>query len=521
MRPVQLPAVISSPKKTDRMKRQTVFFIIAILLALALSHCTEPTPSADGEALVRSHCASCHAYPEPTVLDKTSWEKHVLPLMGALLGVLPLDSASGNFIELEALALDNPLIIRKEAAISAAEWAAIQAFYLKNAPAELPTAEPLLVAQSLPQFEVHFPDYFLSPPGTLMAKFTEGGLLLSDVHKGQLLSFDKMLALQQTASLPGGVVSLESIAEGDVATCIGSFSPTDRPTGSVVFLPKKQGSSPLTLVDSLRRPVHTSLADLDADGRFDLVVSEFGKWAGSLNWWKNDGRGGFERRLLRKMPGAIRTEVRDLNGDGLPDIMALFGQGDEGIFVYYNKGGGEFEEVRVLRFPPSYGSSFFSFFDYDGDAHPDIVYTCGDNADFPPVNKPYHGIRIFQNDGRGNFTEMLFLPLPGAYAAVPADFDLDGDLDIAAISFFPNFEKTPEAGFVFFENQGDMKFRALTFPQSHKGRWLVMDAGDLDADGDLDLVLGSMAFETVPDGGEVKKWVKDGIPFVVLENKAR
>jgi hypothetical protein len=213
--------------------------------------------------------------------------------------------------------------------------------------------------------------------------------------------------------------------------------------------------------------------------------------------------------------------VSDLNGDGLPDVVALFGQGDEGIFVYYNKGGGQFEEVRALRFPPSYGSSYFDLFDFNGDGHLDIVYTCGDNADFPPVSKPYHGIRIFQNDGRGNFTEALFLPLPGAYAAIPADFDLDGDLDIAAISFFPNFEKTPEAGFVFFENQGGMKFRALTFPQSHKGRWLVMDAGDWDADGDLDLVLGSMAFEVVPDGGEVKKWIKDGIPFVVLENKAR
>ncbi|MBK9018346.1 MAG: VCBS repeat-containing protein [Saprospiraceae bacterium] len=503
------------------MKRQTVFLIIAILLALTLPYCTETTPTAEGEALARSHCASCHAYPAPTVLDKVSWDKYVLPRMGVLLGVLPLDSAGGNFIEPAALALDNPLIIRKEAAISAAEWAAIRAFYLNNAPAEMPAAEPLLVEQSLPQFELHFPDYFLSPPGTLMAKFTEGGLLLSDVHKGQLLAFDKTLALQQTASLPGGVVSLTGIAEGEVATCIGSFSPTDKATGSVVFLPKKQGAPPVTLVDSLRRPVHTSLADLDADGRFDLVTCEFGKWVGSLSWWKNDGRGGFERRLLRNMPGAIRTAVSDLNGDGLPDIVALFGQGDEGIFVFYNKGGGKFEEVRALRFPPSYGSSYFDLFDFNGDGHPDIVYTCGDNADFPPVSKPYHGIRIFQNDGQGNFTEALFLPLPGAYAAIPADFDLDGDLDIAAISFFPNFEKTPEAGFAFFKNQGDMKFRALTFPQSHKGRWLVMDAGDLDADGDLDLVLGSMAFETVPDGGEVKKWVKDGIPFVVLENKAR
>jgi hypothetical protein len=314
---------------------------------------------------------------------------------------------------------------------------------------------------------------------------------------------------------------LNRIPAGDIVTCIGSFSPTEAATGSVLFFPKKAGSPPVVLLDSLRRPTHTEISDLDADGRFDLVTCEFGKWAGSLGWWKNDGRGGFERHLLRNAPGAIRSAVRDLNGDGLPDITALFGQGDEGIFIYYNKGGGEFEEVQALRFPPSYGSSFFSFFDFDGDAHPDLIYTCGDNADFPPISKPYHGIRIFQNDGKNGFKEVFFQHLQGAHAAIPADFDLDGDLDIAAISFFPDFEKMPEAAFVFFENAGNMQFQARTFPAVGKGRWMVMDAGDLDSDGDLDLVLGSMAFEVVPDNGEVGKWVKGGIPFVVLKNRAR
>jgi hypothetical protein len=48
-----------------------------------------------------------------------------------------------------------------------------------------------------------------------------------------------------------------------------------------------------------------------------------------------------------------------------------------------------------------------------------------------------------------------------------------------------------------------------------------MDSADIDLDGDEDLVLGSLAFEVVPDGGEIEGWVQGGIPFVVLENRLK
>ncbi|MBI1226041.1 MAG: VCBS repeat-containing protein [Bacteroidetes bacterium] len=498
------------PKNIAGMIRQTIIFFCLAVGVLTLTRCSENNPTTvDGETLARTRCASCHAFPSPDLLDKNSWEKHVLPRMGVMVGALPASQVAGGMIPPSG------------ATITKQDWEAIRQYYLKNAPVEPLPSPQFTIEKTLPQFEVEFPDHYLSPPGTLLTKLADGHLFLGDVHTGKLYQFDDQMVVEKTANTPGGAVWVNHIPEGDIVTCIGSFAPTEAATGSVLFLPQKTNAQPILLLDSLRRPTHTEVADLDGDGRFDLVTCEFGKWTGSLSWWKNDGRGGFERHVLRNTPGAIRSEVRDLNGDGLPDITALFGQGDEGIFIYYNKGGGLFEAVQALRFPPSYGSSFFSFFDFDGDAHPDLIYTCGDNADFPPISKPYHGIRIFQNDGKNGFKEVFFQHLQGAYAAVPADFDLDGDLDIAAISFFPDFERMPEAAFVFFENTGNMQFHARTFPSVGKGRWMVMDAGDLDSDGVLDLVLGSMAFEVVPDRGEVKQWQKDGIPFVVLRNKAK
>ncbi len=496
--------------------------LAALLLTVpALTSLAAQQPTR-GEALSKIHCASCHAWPEPGLLDKTSWEKHILPRMGQMLGVLPLEIGNQSFIEPEVfdLVFQNPLVFRKNTPLSADDWAAIRDFYLQNAPEKMEPPKPI-VEQNLPQFEVRFPNYFRSPPSTTMVKILDGQLFVGDANSERLYHFDADLNLQRKASVGEGAVGLNRLPAGDIVTVMGSFSPTDVASGQIFFLPNRSGQLPKVWIDSLKRPVHTETADLDGDGLWDLVVCEFAKWTGSLCWWKNNGDGSFSRKILRDMPGSIRTEIHDFDGDGKSDIMALFGQGDEGIFIFYNRGSGIFEEVRVLQWPPSYGSSFFQLFDYDGDAHPDIIYTCGDNADFPPVYKPYHGIRIFQNDGKNQFKEVLFYPLPGAYSAIPHDFDLDGDLDIAAISFFPDFKNAPEQSFLFLENQGNQQFKARTFPAVNKGRWLVMDAGDLDGDGDWDLVLGALTMETVPETTLLAQWVRDGIPFVVLENRVR
>jgi FG-GAP-like repeat len=258
--------------------------------------------------------------------------------------------------------------------------------------------------------------------------------------------------------------------------------------------------------------------DLNGDGRTDAVICEFAKWTGGLSWWAQQATGEYTRHPLRLRAGATRSYIYDWNQDGWPDVVALFAQGDEGIFLYTNDGKGNFRETQLLQFPPSYGSSSFRLFDFNADGRMDVVYTCGDNADYKGLLKPYHGIRVFVQGDDQRLTETLFLPLHGAYDAIPADFDMDGDIDLAAVAFFPDFQHNPNGGFVYFECMGDRTYSATTFPEVQQGRWMVMDAGDLEGDGDIDIVLGPLTFEVVPDGGEVRRWVDGGIPFILLEN---
>src|SRR5206468_7762304 len=127
------------------------------------------------------------------------------------------------------------------------------------------------------------------------------------------------------------------------------------------------------------------------DGKDDYLVSEFGNLVGALSWLgKTDT--GYVRHIIRAAPGSIRTYINDYNKDGLPDIWALFAQGNEGISLFTNKGNGVFDTKQLLSFPPSYGSSSFELDDFNKDGFPDIVYTCGDNADYSTILKPYHGV---------------------------------------------------------------------------------------------------------------------------------
>ncbi|MDX1939759.1 MAG: VCBS repeat-containing protein [Saprospiraceae bacterium] len=504
------------------MKVRFIFLIFSALFFLFA--CSQNNSSSDitasGEELSKVYCVACHQYPSPDLLDKATWRDYVLPRMGYLMGVY-----ADTTIRKELLAevtggsiLEQANIFPEKPNIDTAILNKINAFYLANAPEQLTLPVYQKPQMGLKHFKVRIPSYRLSPPSTTLVKFSaSGGFYIGDANTKGLYQFDQKLNLQKAASLKEAPVWIQEIRNFQFVTVMGSFSPTDVPSGLLYSL-----SDQLQIIlPTLQRPVHSELADFNGDKKGDILTCEFAKWTGGLAWWENKGNAQYQKHILRNKPGATKAYVRDFNNDQKPDVIALFGQGDEGIFIYYNEGNGVFREERVVQFPAAYGSSYFNLVDFDKDGDEDIIYTAGDNADYPPVMKPYHGIRVFLNNGNNQFTESFFYHLNGAYHATARDFDNDGDLDIAAISFFPDYQNAPEQGFVYLENQGNNNFQPFTFPDVTKGRWIVMDAGDADQDGDIDLIIGSLAFEIVPANDLLNQWVQEGIPFILLENTTK
>jgi hypothetical protein len=474
-----------------------------------------------GELLAKKYCQSCHLFPAPSLLNTESWVKGVLPNMGPRLGIFNFKWESypslrydknvpKNFYPSQPLLTDN-------------EWQDIINYYTASSPDSLPLQQRAMSIEIRKDlFAVSMPPFFKPAPNTCYIKVDTTTIphtiLQSDVFTKEIIRYDTGLKIIDSIKAASAMVDIDFKNKTMVACNIGVLNPNNGSFGKLQYVIKdaagKMHIDTTFHINNLQRPVQLIKTDLNKDGLDDYLVCEFGYVTGSLNWYENNGKNNFTKHILRAVPGAIKAYVKDYNNDGLPDIFVLFAQGDEGIFLFTNKGNGQFDQKTLLRFPPSYGSSYFELDDFNKDGFPDILYTCGDNADFSPVLKPYHGVYIFMNDGKYNFTQKYFFPVNGCYKAMAADFNNDGNLDIAAISFFADYTKQPEEGFVYLENIGGLNFKPYSVPEAMNGHWLTMDVGDIYGNGKKSILLGN--FSRAPSNLKRKVDWKDSPPFLIL-----
>ncbi len=502
-------------------------YLLLLLFLLSIVACNTEQKK-NGAVLYASHCASCHIAPAIDDLPKEIWETEILPNMAARMGIMETgyDPYKGMSFD-EHFAAINSGVYPKKPTISKKDWALLRNYILDLAPTSLSLSSPSKVNTQLDLFQpstVSF-DSIKGSFGTFLAVDKKTAKILVGDISGAVVEYDATTEKTKNIGRFGNtVVAYSKFGTKEYISAIGNLNPSSIASGRILAI-ENEDETGIILPEVFHRPVHTLVHDLDKDGKEELIVSEFGDLTGQLSLVVLGENGKENKKLaLLRQPGVIRILAKDMDADGRDDLIVLTSQGDESITILYQKENLSFQPEKVLKFSPVYGSSWFELIDYDGDGDDDLITVHGDNADKSYTLKPYHGLRIHLNDGTNHFKEHYFYPLYGATRVVARDFDNDKDIDFGIVATFPDYTRKTQQTFIYLENKNatDFEFDPKTFEGVNNGRWFLMDAGDIDKDGDEDIVLSSFTyvFNEIPK--EVSEiWDTKNIDLLILENQSK
>ncbi len=472
-----------------------------------------------GYRLASVHCTRCHLLPSPGQLPRETWP-FVLTWMSNYLGYTNTYVPFSNNVEAS--------LIPESRLVSDSEFREISEYYLIHARSQ----EALVANKSrtraiTDQFVSTSPNDRL-PNGELVSLVffdnSRGHLFIGLGQQNRLEIFDrqgKLVLRKETTSAP---IDIDLLLNGFRLTTMGDFM-EDKKRGAVADY-SYQGagkSKPTAVVEGYHRLTESHTVDLDLDHRNDLLLVGFGagsKGQVSIRWSEDVDTA---ETILLEHSGALNAKIHDFDRNGLDDIVLITSQSQQELLLYLNQGNRSFEKRILRKEVAGFGFNHLTLGDFNEDGLVDLVLVNGNNMEIKDAPlKPYHGIRVLRNRGGLKFEEQFFYPMFGALKAVVHDFDRDGDDDIAAIAFYPDWSnKNPET-FVYLENEAGESFSASGLAHEASGRWISMNLGDVDEDGWDDIILGG-GYILQGVGSQfrdhVRSWSRTRPSVVVLKNQ--
>ncbi|HLY18919.1 MAG TPA: FG-GAP-like repeat-containing protein [Bryobacteraceae bacterium] len=239
---------------------------------------------------------------------------------------------------------------------------------------------------------------------------------------------------------------------------------------NVVWLPVGYPSPAPVLTSSTlpagNGPAALIAADLNLDGKLDLIVANAGGAAVSVYLGNGDGTfAGRTNHATGAQPVALA--VGDFNHDGIPDLVVA-NQADDTVSVLLGTGGAAFQTQMV--YATGNQPAAVAVADLNGDG----------NLDLAVANTLDNTVSILLGIGDGTFAPRLDYPAGQSPKAVIAgDFNGDGKLDLAVANDF-----TPGGTVTVLMNHGDGSY--LPGAAYATGDSVSLVAADLNGDGILD-----------------------------------
>lgn len=231
-------------------------------------------------------------------------------------------------------------------------------------------------------------------------------------------------------------------------------------------------AEPSTFDGATLRPGFFDLGDADGDGTIDLLESSASD-PGTVGLSLGNGDGSFALPSTVAVSGiTLDVEFGDLDGDGVDEVLALVDDGDTVAVDVYDAALGT--PTRHVLFAPL-GASFLEAGDLDDDGDDDLM-TFG-----------LTGATLYTVEA-GELAEPLLLAGTPINFPQLIDLDADGALDIVGTN-------AGAVGFSAFYGDGAGSFEALQEFTIGINGWRWAEAGDVTGDGLPDLVITGVHFE--------------------------
>lgn len=395
--------------------------------------------------------------------------------------------------------------------IGSTEWKTLSRIfrYQSRSASEIPDLS--VPVKKLKIFKPDFKKFIVHDPAVTMVKYQPKlkKVFTGSGWKPALSAFEENGRLIYTSTKNSPPVDLDMMPDNTyLLTMLGDLL-GNRPGEKIAEISKLnlQTGTTVPFISNLPR---TASSEISADGK-KLCAASFGMMGDGLLSLYNVTDGWKKPQILYNGSGSIGCFLSENN------IVALIADARERIELFHPS---EKKSEFVIEFPPTEGLTSMQHADLNQDGVDELIVTNGDNADSGPYNsiKPSHGLQIFQtSDNYKSLQRVYRQALPGAYGAVIADFNGDNQPDIL---FFSHFSLPPYPDALILINNSSrekINFEAYLIADMPEARYTIGQAGDIDHDGDQDVILGlSTLPETYRRGEKIQVRKFEQYPSFVL-----